>query len=689
MEIIKANTAGFCFGVNNAVNVTYKLAREGKKKIYTLGPIIHNNQVVEELNNMGVETIDDIKNIDIIKDDSIIVIRAHGVTPEVYEELKKKNIEIVDATCPYVKKIHVLVKEEYDKGNQIIIIGDKNHPEVIGIDGWANNLAFIVNSMEDIERISEINKSLAVFAQTTITFKKWNDLNKYLKEKFKYIEKFDTICSATTHRQKEAEEISKQVDFMLVIGSKNSSNTHKLFEVCKENCSNTFKIETVNEIPNLNNYNINKVGITAGASTPYRIIKEVIDKMSENIKPEGEKDFSEMIEESLKKIRSGEIVKGRIIKYNESEVFVDLGFKSDGIIPMEEFTEDPEFDKSQLDIGSEIEVYVINVNDGEGNVKLSKKRVDAKKMWEEIYNIYKEKKDIEVKIANTVNKGVIAIKKGVKIFIPASHLGNKRINDLNEFLNKVVKIRIIEFDESKKKVIGSQKIVLEEERKENEKVFWDEIEKGKIYSGKVKSLTKFGAFVDIGGVDGLVHISELSWSRIKHPSEVINVDDSVEVTILEFNKESKKVSLGYRKSKDNPWANIEEKYPIGKIIEGKVVRMVPFGVFIDLEKGVDGLVHISQISTKRLAKPDDVLEIGQIVEVKVLDVNSEKQKISLSIKEVNPIDIEEKEEVQRERNNKKSEIKKKKEEAPKEHIEEATNTIGEIFRDKLKDMKKE
>jgi 4-hydroxy-3-methylbut-2-enyl diphosphate reductase len=683
LEIVKAKTAGFCFGVNNSVNVVYKLVKNKKKNIYTLGPVIHNRQVVEELREIGVKSVDDINQVE---NDSIIVIRAHGVTPFVYEELKKKNIEVVDATCPYVKKIHVLVREKYEKGFQIVIVGDKNHPEVIGIHGWSNNSAYIVNTKEDVDKIPNSEKKISVFAQTTITAAKWDEINNYLKDKFKCVEKFDTICSATSCRQKEAEEISKQVDFMLVIGGKNSSNTHKLYEVCKANCENTFKIETFDEIPNLNIYNINKVGITAGASTPYRIIKEVIDRMSENNKPEIEKNFSDMVEESLRSIKSGEIVTGKIIKYNESEVFIDLGYKSDGIIPIEEFTENPDFDKTQLEIGAEIEVYVVKVNDGEGNVKLSKKRVDAKKMWETIRQIFKEKETIEVKITNVVNKGVIASKNGLRIFIPASQLGDRRIDDLNTFLNKVVKVRIIEFDKNKKKIIGSQRVLLEEEKAEKEKTFWEEIEKGKLYNGKVKSLTTFGVFVDIGGIDGLVHISELSWSRIKHPSEVINVNDEVEVMVLDFDKDKKKISLGYRKSEDNPWANIEEKYPVGKITNGKVVRMVPFGAFIDLEKGVDGLVHISQISTKRLAKPDDVLEIGQEVEVKVLDVDGEKQKISLSIKEVSPIDKDEpKEEVAKEV--KKVEKKSKKNEEPRGHVEEASNTIGELLGNKLNDIK--
>jgi small subunit ribosomal protein S1 len=414
-----------------------------------------------------------------------------------------------------------------------------------------------------------------------------------------------------------------------------------------------------------------KVGITAGASTPDWIIKEVLNKMSELNTQENEMSFKEAFESSLVTLKTGEIVKGKIIGFNNSEVYIDLGFKSDGIIPMEEFTDDPEFNAAEsLKVGDEVEVFVIRVNDVEGTVLLSKKKIDAIKLWDKIEEALEKKTPLKAKVVEVVKGGVVANSNGVRIFVPASQISDRFVKDLNEFLKQVINVRIIEFDKHKRKIVGSQRVILEEEKARMAIDFWSNIEVGKNYTGTVKSFMDFGAFVDIGGVDGLVHISELSWSKVKHPSDVLKIGDKVEVTVLEFDKDKKRVSLGYRKAEDNPWYKAEDKYKVGDVVKGKVARMAPFGAFIELEKGIDGLVHISQISNVRLVKPNDVLEVGQEVEAKITEVNIEAKKISLSIKEVNPINpVKAGEETTGE---------KGEENLPTEHKEDMSVTIGDI-----------
>ena len=692
LEVIIAKTAGFCFGVNKAVNLTYGLLNKDDREIFTYGPIIHNDQVVEHLKSQGVGIVQDASEI---PGHGCVVIRAHGVTPEVYESVKDKGVEIVDATCPYVKKIHNLVHEKYKEGYQIIIVGDRNHPEVIGINGWCNNSAYIVETKEDVEGIpGEAGKRPAcVVAQTTITFEKWQSVNEYLKKVFENIIKFDTICNATSNRQNEAAEIAKNVDMMFVIGSRKSSNTQKLFDICRKYCRETYNIETSGDLPPMDIKKIKKVGITAGASTPDWIIKEVLGKMEELNKQENEMSFKEAFESSLVTLQTGQIVKGRIIGFNNAEVFIDMGFKSDGIIPMEEFSDDPDFKpETSLKIGEEVEVFVVRVNDGEGNVILSKKKVDAIKSWDKIEEAHEKKTPVKAKVVDVVNGGVIASAGGVRIFVPASQISDRFVKDLNEFLKQPINLRITEYNKQKRKIVGSARVILEEEKSRVVSQVWDNIETGKRYDGVVKSLTDFGAFVDIGGVDGLIHISELSWTKVKHPSEVLKVGDKVSVTILEAIKEKNRISLGYRKVEDNPWYNATEKYKVGEVVKGKVVRLVPFGAFVELEEGVDGLVHISQISSVRICKPGDVLEIGQTVEAKITELNVEAKKVGLSIKEVAPIDPvntkqeEKTEEAAAEKTDESAKAAKAVEEIPTEHREEMNINIGDIIGEVKEDI---
>jgi ribosomal protein S1/(E)-4-hydroxy-3-methyl-but-2-enyl pyrophosphate reductase len=672
VKIIKASTAGFCFGVSEAINKIYKLIEKNDKPIYTMGPVIHNNQMVGFLEQKGVGVINDINDA---PEKGYIVIRAHGVKPEIYEDIRNNGHVIVDATCPYVKKIHDLVNSEYKKGSVILIIGNKNHPEVIGTNGWCEDSAYIIYSKEDIDMLPAFESSdLCVVAQTTITRGKWDELNNYLNKKYENIKKFDTICNTTSKMQKEALEIASNVDIMIVVGCRISSNTQKLYEICKKQCNNTYFIETPGDLKPVKINNNNKtIGLTAGASTPEWLIEEVIKAMEDANKNENEINFKDVFEESIVTLRSGEIRRGKIIGFNDTDVFVDMGYKSDGIIPIDEFESNPDFKpQDDINVGEEIDVYIKKVNDGEGNILLSKKTVDEQKNWDEFNRVYKDKTVIDVEVIRVVKGGVIARYSNQDIFIPASQIGERFIKDLNQYIGTVLQVKIIDMDRSKRKLVGSQKIVLTEQRKVKENELWNNIEEDKIYKGAVKSLTKFGAFVDIGGVDGLIHISELSWGKIKHPSEVVSKGDIVEVKVLEFDKEKKRISLGYRKQEDNPWYMAGEKYKVGDIVKGKVVRLVPFGVFVELEKGIDGLVHISQISNQRISKPADVLKMGQFVDAKIVEVDIEKNKIGLSIKEAEPVEVE----TEQKADTKDNEQQKNTE---NEHKEEMSVKIGDII----------
>ena len=668
MEIKVAKYAGFCFGVDKAVKTSFELNYDGNK--YTMGALIHNRNVIEQLEKKGIKAIN---NLDGLKEGDCVIIRAHGIGEKLYNDLKSLNVRILDATCPYVKRIHEIVKKEYEAGNKIVIVGDSEHPEVIGINGWCEGKALIISNEYEAEQLPYCDEKAVVVSQTTFKRAKYEDICEVLKKKFAFVLKFDTICNATVQRQSEAEKLSREVDVMIVIGGKNSSNTQKLFEICKENCSETYLIENADELPLLDK-NARTVGITAGASTPEKVIKEVIFHMEEMINGhEGEINFSEALEMTMTELKTNEIVKGKIIGYNNNDVFVDLGYKADGLIPMEEFLDDPDFDpEKELKTGNEIEALIVKINDGEGNVALSKKKVDSIRGFELVEEAFKNKTPIDVVIKEIVKGGAVADYKGVRIFIPASQISDRFVKDLEPYKGKKVKLVITEMA-NRRRVVGSCRAIIEAEKEAKSEAFWNEVEIGKEYTGTVKSITNFGVFVDLGGVDGLIHVSELSWKKVDDPSSILNVDDVVNVRVINFDKEKKKVSLGYRKMEDNPWYNIEEKYSVGSIVTGTVLRMVPFGVFVELEEGVEGLVHISQISNVRIGRPEEVLEVGQKIEMKIVDINTELKKISLSIKDVKPIDPPSEEEPAAGESDEK--------EIPSEHTEEMTTTIGDIIKD--------
>ncbi|MGI6085460.1 MAG: bifunctional 4-hydroxy-3-methylbut-2-enyl diphosphate reductase/30S ribosomal protein S1 [Acetivibrionales bacterium] len=672
MKIKVAKYAGFCFGVDKAVKISFELKYDGNK--YTMGELIHNCHVIDQLEKKGIKAIE---NTDVLKEGDCVIIRAHGIGKKVYDDLNSLNVKVLDATCPYVKRIHEIVKKEHDAGNQIIIVCDSEHPEVVGINGWCEGKALIITDKNEAEKLPFCDKKAVIVSQTTFKRAKYEDICEVLKKKFAFVLKFDTICNATVQRQTEADKLSREVDAMIVIGGKNSSNTQKLFEICKENCSQTYLIENADELPLLDK-NVRTVGITAGASTPEMVIKEVIFHMEDMRNGhEGEIDFGKALEMTLTELKTNEIVKGKVIGYNNNDVFVDLGYKADGLIPMEEFLDDPDFDpEKDLKAGSEIEALVVKINDGEGNVVLSKKKVDSIRGFELAEEAFKNNTPIDVVIKEIVKGGAVADFKGVRIFIPASQISDRFVKDLEPYKGKKVKLVITEIA-NKRRVVGSCRAIIEAEKAAKSDAFWNDIEVGKEYTGTVKSITNFGVFVDLGGVDGLVHVSELSWKKVDDPSSILKVGDVVQVRVLSFDREKQKISLSYRKPEDNPWYNIESKYTAGSVVTGTVLRMVPFGVFVELEEGVEGLVHISQISNVRIGRPEEVLEIGQKIDMKVMDVNTELKKISLSIKEVKPIDPEREDAPAGESDE---------EELPTEHTEELTNTIGDILKD-IKDNK--
>jgi len=622
LKIILAESAGFCFGVKRAIKCVYNIIGSGK--IYTYGPLIHNKFVISDLEKKGVSVIDNIDNAD----GGTIVIRSHGAPESVYYEIEKRNLRYLDCTCPFVKKIHNIVKKAFEKGNEIIIVGNSQHPEIIGINGWANNSGIIINSPEEaLNTYIDFDKNYTLVVQTTYQKDIFEKISEIFSG-FDNVEIYNTICSATEERQNEAISIAKNVDKMIVIGDGKSSNTRKLFEISKKYCENTFLCETIYNLQ-LNILRKNdKIGVTAGASTPPAIIKEAIIKMSEN------ENFEEMLDKSLITLHTGDVVKGTVISVSNGEVSVNLGYKSDGIIPKNEFSENPDVDPADVvKEGDEIEVFVVRVNDGEGNVLVSKKRLEANKGYEEIENAFKNKTIVKGKIIDIVKGGLIALISGKRVFVPSSQISNRFVEDLTQFKNKEFDFNILEFDRSKRRIIAGRKELVQKEIAEKRQKVFDSVKPGDRIEGTVSRIVDFGAFIDIGGVDGLIHISEMSWGRVKKVSDVLAEGDKVTVTVLDVNSDKGKISLSLKDINNDPWKNASEKYAVGNIVEGKVVRMVPFGAFVELEEGVDGLIHISQISYKHIAKPEDVLETGQLVKAKVTDFDGENKKISLSIKE--------------------------------------------------------
>ena len=625
MEIILAENAGFCFGVDRAVRMTEEELSKTDSSVYSYGPLIHNPQAVKALEAKGLETIDRFEDIS----EGRIIVRSHGVPEETINDIKELGLHLVDCTCPYVLAVHKKVRDYSSKGYSIVIIGDKDHPEVVGINGWCENQAHIVNSAEDAKALPDLEKSCVV-SQTTNRLDKFLELSGIVEEKSQETVLFNTICNATKLRQEAAEEVAKKVDAMIVIGGKHSSNTIKLAEISSRHCKNVFHIETIEEFALQRLQNFNTIGITAGASTPDWIIKEAV-KVMENYNKD---EMMEAIESSFKRINRGDVLKGTVLYVTNNEVMVNINYKSDGIIDRSEISKEQDADPKELfKVGDEIDVYVMKLDDGEGNVVLSAKRVDFIKDWEILEESFKNEEILEVKVLNAVKGGLTVLVSGVNGFMPASQISMNYVSDLNQFKGQTLNAKIIDFDIQKRRMILSRKAVEKVEVEKKRAELWETIEEGKMLTGVVQRLTDFGAFVDLGGIDGLIHISDLAWFRVKHPSEVLKEGDNVEVKVLAFDKEKNRISLGLKQTTEEPWEVFLKDYKVGDVIDGEVVNILDFGAFVRVIKGVDGLLHVSQISKDHVEKPSDVLKVGDKVTVKITEINEADKKISLSAKD--------------------------------------------------------
>ncbi len=623
--------AGFCMGVQRAVTTALDAAGEGKN-LCTLGELTHNPQVVALLNQKGAPAVHALEKID----GRTVLIRSHGVTPQTLESLRGMGASIMDCTCPFVDKLHQIVSEYSTGGKPVVLVGQKDHPEVQGTAGWCHGPVYILRDDTELDGLPPMEEALAV-VQTTFPPDKWERMIELLQKRIPGITVKDTICPETRRRQEEARELASRADAMIVVGGTSSANTRKLFETCRELCQRTILVERAADIPpGFADIHSDLIGITAGASTPDWSLKEVVTRMIDKeqkdqllpAEEETKNNFMADVEATLVKIKPGQTVTGTVVQITDDEICVNIGYKSDGLIKRTDLTAD------DIELGQEIEVEVVKVNDGEGNVVLSQRNIVNRKFWDALMVKYEAGEYVEGVGKEAVKGGLIAEVDGIRTFVPASQLSQRYVEKISEFVGKPIKLKIIEVDKQKKRIVASRKAYLQEESATKKKDAWDKLNEGEVVTGIVRRLTDFGAFVDVGGVDGLIHVTDLSWGRIKHPSEVVAPNQEVQVKILSLDRERERIQLGYKQLQPKPWDVAEEKYAIGSVVEGKVVRTTTFGAFVELEPGLDGLVHISQCALTRVQKVEDAVSVGQTVRVKVLKVEPAEKRISLSIREV-------------------------------------------------------
>lgn len=631
MEVVLAKTAGFCFGVQRAVDMAYQ--QSGKEKVYTFGPIIHNEEVVSDLEKHGVfclETEEDLRNLT----EGTIIIRSHGVKKEIYDLIEEKGLELVDATCPFVRKIHKIVFEESGKGSQVVIIGNGKHPEVQGIKGWCQSEPIIIESVDNLESLGQFSdKKLSIVSQTTFNYKKFQELVEIISKKGYDISVFNTICNATEERQIEAQKIASTADAMIVIGGRHSSNTQKLFEISQKECPNTLFIQTLQDLDFDRLSSAQKIGITAGASTPKKIIKEVHVRMTE-------KSFEQLLEESLVTIHNGEVVEGTVIDVKEDEIILNIGYKADGIITRNEYSNESNVDlTTKVNVGDTMEAKVLKVNDGEGQVLLTYKRLAAERGNKRLEEAFNNKEVLTATVAQVLDGGLSVVVEEARVFIPASLVSDTYEKDLKKYAGQEIQFVISEFNPRKRRIIGDRKQLLVAAKLEKQKELFARIEAGMKVEGTVKNVTDFGAFIDLGGADGLLHISEMSWGRVENPKKVFKVGEKVTVLIKDIQGE--KIALSLKFPEENPWLTAADKYAVGNVVTGKVARMTDFGAFVELEPGMDALLHVSQIAKEHIEKPSDVLSVGQEITAKVVDFKKDDRKISLSMKAIDTAKAEE------------------------------------------------
>ncbi len=626
MPLEIAAHAGFCMGAKRAVEAAEKAA-EDCVLTCTLGELVHNPQVVEELREKGIAPAGSIQEAA----GKRVLIRSHGVAPQVLEQLQNAGCTILDLTCPFVDRLHRIVEASSRDGTPVILAGERDHPEVRGTAGWAHGPVYVVATPEEAASLPSMEKAM-LCSQTTFPPDRWLAIAQTLRERIPSLDVQCTICSATETRQREARELAARADAMIVVGGRKSANTQKLYATCKALCERTIFVERAAEIPPaFANINSEYIGITAGASTPGASLKEVVTHMTEQnmtpVTPE-ETDLMAQIDATLVRIRPGQSVTGTVVQITEDEVCVNIGYKSDGLIKRSDLVQ------QDVKLGDEIEVEVVKVNDGEGNVVLSQRNIVNRKAWEALLAKHEAGEYVEAVGKEAVKGGLIADVGGVRAFVPASQLAPRYVEKIGEFVGKDMRLKIIEVDKQKKRVVASRKAVIVEESAAKKKEAWDRLEEGIVIHGIVRRLTDFGAFVDVGGVDGLVHITDLCWGHIKHPSEVVKPGQEIDVKVLGLDRDRERIQLGYKQLMPHPWEHAAEKYPEGSIVEGKVARLTSFGAFVELEPGLDGLVHISQCALTKIAKVEDAVKEGETVRVKVLKVDTEQKRISLSIRQV-------------------------------------------------------
>lgn len=628
-KIVRAENAGFCFGVKQAIEKAEKAADGNDGGIFTMGSLIHNERVTADLEKKGIATIDSLEQA---AEGDTVIIRSHGEGRAFYEAAESRKVKLIDATCPFVAKIHKLV---YDTDKKVIIVGDKNHPEVMGIFGWCRKPAAVVSSYEEAAALED--DDFFVVTQTTIREEMLNDVISALEENGKTYQVTNTICSATSKRQESCEQLAKESDLMVVVGGRNSSNTKKLYEISKKFCKNTFFVENIEDLPLKELQKCNRIGVAAGASTPECTIKEVIARMSEVTLENNElnmNDLMDEIEKSLRLPRGGEIVTGKVHQVTDKEVIVNLGCKKDGILPIAEVSlEEGQTLADAFKVDDEIQAKVIKTDDGDGGILLSKKKLEISANWDEIVKALEDKTVLEVKVTRPVNGGVIAEYKEVSGFIPLSQLSDHYVENAEEFVGQTMEVRVSRVDQRRNRAVFSHKLFLNEEKDKLVAEIWENLNVDDVVEGTVMRFTDYGAFVDIGGIDGLLHISEISWGRLKHPQEVLSIGQKINVKVLSMNAEKGKISLGLKQNQPEPWSVIDENYQVGQVIEGKVVQIKEYGAFVELEPGLDGLVHISEVAHKRVGNISDELEVGQVVTAKILEIDKERKRISLSIRE--------------------------------------------------------
>lgn len=643
-----AANAGFCFGVRRATDAVEKRLGEGREgeRIFTLGHLIHNDGYVKSLEERGVRSVEESEIPGICESataehPAVVFIRAHGIpkqTQELLEKCERENpyFKLEDMTCPFVKKIHRIAEENSGEDTVFALLGAKKHPEVVGIMSYVSGAGEVFGSSEELKAYLENNdlsklhkKTLVLAAQTTQNLEEWKKSLEIVKKDCTNSKFFDTICSVTEIRQTEAKQLARDSDIMVVVGGKQSSNTAKLYMLCKEACEETLWVESAEELDTEFPTN-KKIGIVAGASTPGRNIEEVLLKMSEMTE-----NFAELLDQTFKTLNTGDTVTGYVTHVTDAELQLDLGAKVTGIIKAEQITDDPTARLTDMfKIGDAVEAFVIRVSDVEGVAELSKKRTDSDRQWKTIVALKDSGETVSGKVIKAVNGGLTVAVDSVNVFVPASQSGVAKDGDLNALVGQTVELKIIETKDQGKRAIGSIRVVLNALRRARVEEFWANIEEGKQYTGTVRSLTSYGAFVDLGGVDGMVHVSELSWKPIKNPAQVVSVGDEITVFVKSFDRESKRISLGYKTDDTNPWLLFVNRYQVGDVVPVKIVNMMPFGAFAEIMDGVDGLIHISKIANRRISKPQDVLELGQVVDVKIIEIDNEKQKISLSIRDL-------------------------------------------------------